>query len=248
MDVIEAPSPNFDTRAGTAVDLVVLHYTGMHSGADALKRLCDPTTKVSAHYLIEEDGQIFRLVGEGDRAWHAGISSWHGRADTNARSIGIELVNPGHEFGYRLFPKAQMQSLVVLLRDIFTRHPISPYAVVGHSDVAPARKSDPGELFDWAWLAGKGFGLWPRLDFAPSPHAPSLAPGMGGGGVIDLQLALSAIGYDVQGSGVFDEQTGAVVTAFQRHFRPASVNGVGDGETLSLIYHLAGLASEAQQE
>ncbi|MCB1650820.1 MAG: N-acetylmuramoyl-L-alanine amidase [Alphaproteobacteria bacterium] len=148
-------SPNFEGRAeGQAPSMILIHYTGMQTGREALERLCDPAAKVSAHYVIEEDGRIFALVSEDKRAWHAGVSCWEGQTDINSLSIGIELVNPGHEWGYRPFPPAQMQSLAALCKDIMARHEIK--TVLGHSDVAPDRKQDPGELFDWAWLAAQG--------------------------------------------------------------------------------------------
>ncbi|MCW5753009.1 MAG: N-acetylmuramoyl-L-alanine amidase, partial [Alphaproteobacteria bacterium] len=233
MQLVEHPSPNHDARPeGAAPDLVLLHYTGMASGEAALARLCDPHARVSAHYLIEEDGRLFRLVPEERRAWHAGVSCWAGARDINARSIGIELVNPGHEHGYRRFPEAQMGALLALLDDLCRRLPIDRRRVLGHSDVAPERKEDPGELFDWARLAAAGFGLWPSADFAPSPHAPDLAPGMSGAAVLDLQIALAAIGYDLEGTGLFDARTECVVRAFQRHFRPARFDGLADAETM----------------
>src|SRR5262249_42163258 len=144
------------------IDMLVLHYTGMQSAAAAIDRLCDPAAKVSAHYLIEEDGTAWRLVDETRRAFHAGVSFWQGTTDVNSASIGIELVNPGHEWGYRPFPDAQMQTLETLAQEILRRHAIPPDRVVGHSDVAPARKQDPGELFDWRRLADAGIGLWPE--------------------------------------------------------------------------------------
>ena len=175
-------SPNHDARpAGGPVDMLVLHYTGMRSCAEALARLCDPAAKVSAHYLIDEDGTCVPLVAEDRRAWHAGVSFWRGHADINARSIGIELVNPGHEFGYRPFPEAQMRALIDLCRGILARHPIPPCNVVGHADVAPRRKRDPGDLFDWRRLAAAGIGLWPE----------GTAAGEG-----DLAAALATIGYE----------------------------------------------------
>ena len=201
---ISSPSPNHGPRSPGAVDILVLHYTGMTSASAALERLCDPTAQVSAHYLIDEDGTIHALVDEGKRAWHAGLSSWRGETDVNSRSIGIELVNPGHEFGYRAFPGAQMEALAELARGIVSRHPISARNVVGHSDVAPARKSDPGELFPWEWLAGQGVGAWPRLGGDPLPSD-----------------ALAQWGYDVS-------DMGAAVLAFQRHFRPLGLTGVWD--------------------
>jgi len=216
--VIPSPSPNADERpAGQAVDLLLLHYTGMPSGAEALARLCDPAARVSAHYLVEEDGRVFALVPEDRRAWHAGVSSWRGARDINARSIGVELVNPGHEFGYRPFPQAQMASLVALAQDILARWPIPPARVLGHADVAPARKQDPGELFDWRGLAADGIGLWP-------PAAPSLRP------VADPGDALARLGYDVDGAGLQ-----ACATAFQRHWRPQRTDGVLDAADCAVL-------------
>ena len=156
------PSPNFDDRPdGTPIDMLVIHYTGMPTARDALERMCYAGARVSAHYMIDEDGTVYALVDEEKRAWHAGVSEWRGHTDINTRSIGIELVNPGHEFGYRSFPDAQMAALIALAREILNRHPIPPRNVVGHSDVAPRRKTDPGELFDWKRLAAEGIGLWP---------------------------------------------------------------------------------------
>ena len=244
MPIIDRPSPNHDARpSGQAIDILLLHYTGMRTAAEALHRLCDPAAKVSAHYCIDEDGGIVRLVPEERRAWHAGVASWRRATDINARSIGVELVNPGHEFGYRPFPEPQMATLLDLATGIVARHRIRPSRVLGHSDVAPLRKQDPGELFDWARLARAGLGLWPRPDFAVSANAPALAPGQSGAGVLDLQIALDAIGYPIEGTGVFDSTTEAVVSAFQRHFRPARIDGVGDPETTSLIHHLASVAA-----
>jgi N-acetylmuramoyl-L-alanine amidase len=234
-------SPNFDARPeGRSIDTVVLHYTGMQTGAEALDRLCDPAAKVSAHWLVEEDGCVWQLVPEESRAWHAGVASWRRESDINARSIGVELVNPGHEWGYRPFPEAQMAALEQLLGGILSRHAIPAERILGHSDVAPLRKTDPGELFDWARLARRGWGLWPAAGFAPSPHAPALAPGQSGPAVVALQIALDAIGYQVEGTGLYDPLTEASVAAFQRHFRPVCVDGVSDPETTSLIHHLAG--------
>ena len=231
-------SPNHDTR-NAAIDMVVLHYTGMENAAAALARLCDPLAKVSAHYVIDEDGALLQLVAEERRAWHAGVASWQRATDINARSIGIELVNPGHELGYRAFPSAQMRTLLDLLPAIVARHAIPPPRILGHSDVAPERKADPGELFDWALLARHGIGLWPSPGFAVSENAPALGPGQAGPAVLNLQIALDAIGYGIEGTGLYDPVTEAVVTAFQRHFRPGLVDGVADPETTSLIHHLA---------
>ncbi|HYB08768.1 MAG TPA: N-acetylmuramoyl-L-alanine amidase [Alphaproteobacteria bacterium] len=238
---IEHPSPNHDTRpAGGAIDILLLHYTGMTTCRAALERLCDPAAKVSAHYAIDEDGACYRLVAEERRAWHAGVSHWAGIRDVNAHSIGIELVNPGHEFGYRDFPEAQMEALENLARAILAHHPIPAHRVLGHSDVAPTRKQDPGERFDWARLARAGVGLWPDASFRISANASRLGPGASGPAVTNLQLALSGFGYGVEGTGLYDPTTEAVVTAFQRHFRQRCVDGVADPETVSLLHHLLG--------
>lgn len=240
MRFIDTPSPNFDERnCRRPVDMVVLHYTGMPTAEAALKRLTDPASKVSAHYCIDEDGSIHRLVPEDKRAWHAGVSFWRGVRDVNARSIGIELVNPGHEFGYREFPAVQIDALLLLLEDISGRYEIMPGNYVGHSDIAPQRKEDPGELFPWDRLAAAGFGRWRAPDFTVSPNAPVLAPGDRSGAVLELQVALDRIGYGIEGSGVYDPMTEAAVRAFQRHWRQSKVDGVSDTETTSLIHHIS---------
>ncbi|RME62374.1 MAG: N-acetylmuramoyl-L-alanine amidase [Alphaproteobacteria bacterium] len=226
--IIERPSPNFDARR-CAVDMLVLHYTGMPTGEAALARLCDRAAKVSAHYLIEDDGRVFRLVAEGARAWHAGVARWSGAGDVNSRAIGIELVNPGHDWGYRPFAPAQMAALADLCRDILARHAIPPWHVLGHSDVAPTRKRDPGELFDWAWLAARGVGLW--VDTEPGAQGRSLtAPEWR-----RLQTALAAFGYDMPTTGRQSRQANAVVCAFHAHFRPAAMGWPADDISLSLI-------------
>jgi N-acetylmuramoyl-L-alanine amidase len=224
--VIHRASPNHEPRpAATRVDMLVLHYTGMQNAEAALTRLCDPASGVSAHYLVDEDGAVYALVAEDRRAWHAGVSCWRGHRDVNGRSIGVELVNPGHAFGYRPFPAAQMEALSRLAQGIVARHPIAPRNVVGHSDVAPLRKMDPGELFDWRWLAGHGVGLWPQP--AAAPIAESAAS------------LLRTWGYDVPDA----EAEHAALVAFQRHFRPARCDGVADAETLSLLHALARLVA-----
>ena len=173
MKLISMLSPNQEPRpAGVAIDTLILHYTGMKTAKEALSRLCDPEAKVSAHYLVDEDGAVFLLVPEAKRAWHAGVSSWRGESNINDRSIGIELVNPGHEFGYRAFPEKQMAALIPLLRGILARHPIPQSRVLGHSDVAPGRKTDPGELFEWHRLAESGIGLWPDITKAAVKKEP----------------------------------------------------------------------------
>ena len=242
--MIDRPSPNHDARAdGMAVDMLILHYTGMPTGEAALERMCDEAARVSAHYLVAEDGAVFRLVAEERRAWHAGVSSWRGDDGINARSIGVEIVNPGHEFGYRPFPEAQMAAVEALCRDVLARHPIPPRHVLGHSDVAPARKEDPGELFDWARLAATGIGLWPGRTVVAGEVGLSLGPGDAGSPVAELQGALAGFGYEVPNQGAYDEATAKVVTAFQRHFRPRRVDGVADPETAQLAFAVSALAS-----
>ena len=234
LELIEAPSPNFDARTAPP-DMVVLHYTGMQTGAEALERLRDPEAKVSAHYLIEEDGRVFVLAPETRRAWHAGRSFWKGERDVNAVSIGIELVNPGHEWGYRPFAAEQIAALIDLLDDVRSRWTIPDSRILAHSDVAPARKSDPGELFPWKSLAEAGHGLW--VEPPPSPGAP-LAKGDRGTGVFALRAGFSRLGYDCAPSGEYDDDTGVVVSAFQRHWRPALIDGIADGETRARLVQL----------
>jgi N-acetylmuramoyl-L-alanine amidase len=226
------PSPNFDERQdGRAPDILLLHYTSMQTGEAALDRLCSPASKVSAHYLVFEDGRIVQCVPEAKRAWHAGVASWAGETDINSRSIGIEIVNPGHEFGYRDFPLRQMAAVISLCKSIIARiGPLSPDRVLAHSDVAPARKQDPGEKFPWALLAESGVGHWVR-PAPPDLEGQTLKPGEHGEAVRRLQSALKSYGYGIEETGSYDEATRAVVTAFQRHFRPARVDGIADAST-----------------
>jgi N-acetylmuramoyl-L-alanine amidase len=240
MSLIPAPSPNFDQRRGPP-DMVVLHYTGMRTGAEALERLRDPEAKVSAHYMIEEDGRIYELVPEERRAWHAGVSFWKGEQDVNAVSIGIELVNPGHEFDYPDFPETQVEALIGLLDAIRGRWTIPNARIIGHSDVAPGRKIDPGEKFPWKRLALDGHGLWVEPDAAPG--AP-LALGDEGPGVFALQAGLTRLGYDSAPSGQYDEHTETIIKAFQRHWRPDRIDGVADGETRARLVRLLRMAAE----
>lgn len=210
------PSPNHGPRPGDGrIDMLVLHYTGMADAAQALDRLCDPAAEVSAHYLVERDGTIHGLVAEDRRAWHAGRAWWQGETDVNGRSIGIEIENPGHEWGYLPFPEAQMAALEALASDILARHPIPPGRVVGHSDVAPRRKLDPGERFDWRRLAAAGIGRWPAALDAGGGRLPDAA---------DALRLLARIGYDL-------DDPAATVAAFQRHWHPARVDGGLDAET-----------------
>lgn len=239
MNVIEAASPNFDARTATP-SILVLHYTGMRTGEEAIARLRDPDSRVSSHYVVEEDGRIFRLVAEERRAWHAGVSFWRGRRNVNGDSIGIEIVNPGHEFGYRPFPEAQVAAVTDLIADIRTRWSIEDRDIVGHSDVAPTRKDDPGELFPWKRLAEAGHGVW--AEWPPAPGDP-IGEGEEGAAVFALQAGLTRMGYDLPPSGRFDGETTAVVRAFQRHWRPEKVDGVADGETRARLIALLRLTA-----
>jgi N-acetylmuramoyl-L-alanine amidase len=230
------PSPNFDERPGLArPDMIVLHYTGMQFTHDAQQRLCDPKARVSSHYLVLESGSIIQMVPEAYRAWHAGVSSWGKDTDINGRSIGIEIGNPGHEFGYPDFPKRQIAAVITLCRAIATRHIIRGENVVAHSDVAPSRKQDPGEKFPWAQLARSGVGLW--VDPA-KPGDKVLALGDDGDKVRELQKGLIEYGYGLDETGRFDSATKEVVTAFQRHFRPARIDGVVDASTQETLRKL----------
>lgn len=224
MNIIEAPSPNFDAR-GRGIDMIILHYTGMRTGREALDRLCDPRAKVSAHYFVEENGEIYRLVDEANRAWHAGVSAWKGEFDINARSIGVEMVNPGHEFGYRDFPDAQIDAVVALLKDACTRRQIAPAMVLAHSDVAPRRKEDPGEKFPWARLAAEGLA-----------HAPFGGDATAGENISseDALKALAAIGYDAPPG-----DHAAALLAFQRRFCPASLGQGFDPRTKAALMHVS---------
>ena len=243
--VIDRPSPNLDGRPYGAgpVDTLVLHYTGMVSAEAALARLTDRRAKVSAHWCVGEDGTLWRLVPEERRAWHAGQSEWRGRPSVNDFSIGIELVNPGHEHGYRPFPRLQIDALLDLARDIVARHPIDPRNVVAHSDIAPTRRQDPGELFDWARLAEAGIGLWPRPVTQTARAGGMLRRGDRGAAVRRQQERLRAVGYDLAVDGDFGPATAAVVRAFQRHFRQARVDGAIDADTAAVLDRVSALAA-----
>lgn len=220
MNFIETPSPNFDERK-LPISMLVLHYTGMPDAASAIGWLANPKSKVSAHYVVTEEGEIVRMVAEDKRAWHAGKSWWRGTSDVNSASIGIEIVNPGHEWGYRPFPDAQMGALIPLIHDLMTRHGITRGNVVGHSDVAPGRKNDPGELFPWGKLA--------RLRLAlPRPTKKLMDPYWSDSG---FMLALERFGYDIG-------EPEAAVTAFQRRFRPELIDGIIDGECRAILLAL----------
>jgi N-acetylmuramoyl-L-alanine amidase len=225
------PSPTHDERKGP-IDIILLHYTGMQTGQAALDRLTTAASKVSAHYVVFEDGRIVQCVPETLRAWHAGVSHWAGETDINSRSIGIEIVNPGHEFGYVDFPLRQTAAVISLCKSILTRRgPISAERILGHSDVAPARKQDPGEKFPWELLSESGIGHWVRA--APLDlEGRTLKPGDQGDAVTRLQRTLRNYGYGIQETGHYDDATRIVVTAFQRHFRPARIDGIADPSTL----------------
>lgn len=232
------PSPSHDARADDMnPDMLLLHYTGMVSADEAVARLCDPASKVSCHYLIHEDGRIVQMVPEGRRAWHAGLSVWEDEPDTNSRSIGIEIANPGHEFGYADFPEAQIDAVIALGLDICERHGIVRHHVLAHSDVAPRRKEDPGEKFPWDRLAAAKLGHWQK----PAPlttQGDTFLPGDEGEPVEEVQSLFAIYGYGIEISGRFDEQTKAVVTAFQRHFRQEKVDGIIDPSTIATLRRL----------
>lgn len=265
--MIERPSPNFDTRDGARIDLVVLHYTGMQDGETALRRLCDPAPKAgdypgpwqapdtdpatvlgraSAHYVVGEAGEVWRLVDEKERAWHAGKSLWEGRDDTNARSVGIEIINGGHDFGLPPFPEAQIDAVIALVRDIMKRNGLAPNRVVGHSDVAPLRKEDPGERFPWKRLADAGVSIWP--DSAGGERV-LLKRGARGGAVHGLHAALAEFGYGAPEEpsprdAAYDETTEAIVRAFQRRFEPHAPDGVLRESTAAALESLNAMLAD----
>ncbi|MBB4641310.1 N-acetylmuramoyl-L-alanine amidase [Rhizorhapis suberifaciens] len=218
--MIDTPSPNFDDRT-LPITMLVLHYTGMPDAASAIEWMINPASKVSAHYCVAEDGQVIRMVNEDKRAWHAGVAYWRGITDINSASVGIEIVNPGHEWGYRPFPEEQIAALIPLVSEIVKRYGITRGNIVGHSDVAPARKQDPGELFPWHRLA--------RLRLAlPRPTKNLMDPHWSDGGFL---LALERFGYDIT-------DPVAAIRAFQRRYRPEMIDGIIDGECRSLLLAL----------
>lgn len=235
--LIDLPSPNHNERLHP-VDMLVLHYTGMVDGPAAIERLRDPASNVSAHYVVEEDGRIFKLVSEDRRAWHAGRSRWQGDEDLNSRSIGVEIVNGGHEFGLPPYPDAQMDAVIELCRDILLRWPIPPVRIVAHSDIAPDRKDDPGERFAWDRLAGAGIGIWPDFEKVDKP-AEGFAPGDVNANVARLRSRLAGVGYNLASGERYDADLEAVIRAFQRRWRPSAVTGVADAETFARIKAVA---------
>jgi N-acetylmuramoyl-L-alanine amidase len=232
-----APSPNFGERAGgRSPDLIILHYTGMETADGALQWLRAPESQVSCHYFVHEDGRIEQLVRERDRAWHAGKSFWKGETDINSASIGIEIANAGHPGGLPDFPDAQVKAVVELCLDCGERWGIAPQRVLAHSDVAPIRKVDPGEKFPWSTLHVAGVGHWVE----PSPIAGGrfFQRGDGGQPVEALQTMLSLYGYATEINGIYSEKTAGDVEAFQRHFRPARVDGIADFSTIDTLHRL----------
>ncbi|MBL4855277.1 MAG: N-acetylmuramoyl-L-alanine amidase [Robiginitomaculum sp.] len=236
MKFTSAPSPNHDVRT-LPISLLVLHYTGMKSGKAALAHMRDPASKVSAHYMVEENGHVFKLVEEDRRAWHAGVSSWGGETNINSASIGIEIVNGGHDYGLPDFPDAQIKAVIRLCRDIMKRNGISNFGILAHSDIAPGRKQDPGEKFPWAKLADAGVGIWPDV----KTKDPRLLFGenTSGKGIAILQTALAYLGYDVQANGKIDAHTRCVIRAFQRRYRAEKIDGLIDVQTLEILTLLA---------
>ena len=234
------PSPNHEERAGhRAPDMIVLHYTGMPDAQSALERLCAADSKVSAHYVVLEDGRIVQCVPERRRAWHAGESFWAHEGDINSCSIGIEIVNPGHDNDYPDFPPRQIAAVTALCRGIILRRNIPQDRVLAHSDVAPARKQDPGEKFPWHLLQAAGVGHW--VEPVPIIAGPDFKVGDEGEVIASLQHMLAAYGYRVPTDGVFEGLTRDAVIAFQRHFRPARIDGVMDSSTLMTLQSLADL-------
>ena len=234
-------APNVEARRNARqVDMLVLHYTGMASAGAACDLLCSPTSGVSCHYLVDEDGAVIQMVAEDLRAWHAGVSSWKGETDTNSRSIGIEIQNPGHNLGYRPFPDRQMQAVIALCSDILARHAIPPDHVLAHSDVAPGRKIDPGEKFDWALLHRHGIGHWVP---PAAPDGTALTPD----DLRRFQFLLADYGYAIEGTGTLDEATRKVTDAFQRHFNQALVNGVPDRSSLRTAERLLAALPDSQR-
>lgn len=232
------PSPNHGARAGgRRPDAIVLHYTGMRDGPSAVERLCDPAAEVSCHYVVGEDGAVLQLVPEARRAWHAGRGSWAGEDDLNSASVGVEIVNGGHGFGLPPFPGAQIEAVAALCRDVMGRHGIAPARVLAHSDLAPDRKTDPGERFPWGRLAAAGVGLW-----VPPSDDPSTAEVAG---VRAAQEGLARLGYGIAPSGRHDAASRLVVAAFQRRHRPARVDGALDPGTADTLERLLALTFPA---
>ncbi|MDN5927973.1 MAG: N-acetylmuramoyl-L-alanine amidase [Hyphomicrobiales bacterium] len=230
-------SPNLGPRRdGKRADAIILHYTGMETGEAAEAWLCNPESEVSSHYIVHEDGLIVQMVREADRAWHAGAGSWHGETDMNSRSVGIEIVNRGHFLGYNDFGDSQVDAVIGLCRGISLRHGVPPERVLAHSDIAPARKADPGEKFPWGRLAASGIGHF--VEPVPVREGCVVMQGSVGEAVERLQSMLALYGYGVEINGAFDDMTRLVVMAFQRHFRPGLVDGIADESTIETLHAL----------
>jgi N-acetylmuramoyl-L-alanine amidase len=240
-------SPNHGERkAGMKPDMVVLHYTGMTDQDAAVRHLCAPMSEVSSHYVVMEDGRVIQCVPESRRAWHAGESSWAGETDINSCSIGIEIANPGHDHGYPDFPRRQIAAVTALCRSIFTRHRIPADRVLGHSDIAPTRKRDPGEKFPWRTLHASGIGMW--VTPAPIGPGPIFVLGDRDSSIDELQAMLGRFGYGVARSGYLDGATRDAIAAFQRHFRPAKVDGVFDPSTIATLRALLAIRERPQAQ
>ena len=239
------PSPNHgERRSYLRPDSLVLHYTGMPTAEAAIALLRDPASQVSCHYVIEETGRIVQLVPENRRAWHAGVSCWRGERDMNSASLGVEICNAGYDGGLPDFPDAQIAATIALCREAMARYAIGPERVLAHSDIAPARKRDPGERFPWARLAEAGVGLWVEPE-APSPALA--AAGHEGPHVRGLQTLLALFGYDIDATGVYDARTQTVVAGFQRRYRPALVDGVADAGLVRSLKALLSRQEAARQ-
>lgn len=232
----ENVSPNQDARK-LPITMLVLHYTGMETGEAAFERLVDPVAKVSAHYMVDEAGKVTQMVDEGRRAWHAGVSFWNGITDVNSASVGIEIVNGGHDFGLPEFPKPQVTGVIKLCRKIVRAYNIADHNIVGHSDIAPGRKQDPGEKFPWKEMAKRGVGYWPA-GIKPDQRV-LFEQGSTDRAISILQRGLAYIGYQVEINGRLDDNTADVIAAFQRRYRPDVVNGIVDIQTIELITNLA---------
>jgi N-acetylmuramoyl-L-alanine amidase len=232
-------SPNFEPRRGkTRADMLILHYTGMMSAPRVVAWFANPASRLSSHYVIDDDGRITQMVSEADRAWHAGVGSWAGETDINSASIGIEIQNPGHEHGYRDFPDAQIDAVIRLGLDICERRGIARNRVLAHSDVAPKRKDDPGEKFPWDRLHAAKLGHWQKPAPLTTQGDDSFFEGDSGEPVEEIQSLFSIYGYGIEISGTFDAQTKAVTTAFQRHFRQEKVDGIVDPSTVATLRRL----------
>ncbi|MEM6411787.1 MAG: N-acetylmuramoyl-L-alanine amidase [Pseudomonadota bacterium] len=251
MKITRVQSPNYNQRQ-VPVDMLMLHYTGMETGEAALKRLCDPEAAVSAHYMVWEDGQVTQLVDEEKRAWHAGVGSWQGDTDLNSHSVGIEIVNGGHNVpladgSLPPYPKEQIESVIELSRDIIGRHAIPRSRIVGHSDVSPGRKIDPGEHFPWQRLAEHGLGIWPEAPSGDEMMGAGFGPRYEGDAVLLFKETLASIGYDIEATGTYDKVTETVVAAFQRRWQPDRVTGQAGWKTIATAVAVADqFAAEAK--